>query len=92
MVERCRQGSSRGITLANRPTRPTMLPIVGSVRAGGPQNTISAGTGFTLSRGNHTFKWGGYFSHLRDNHTFAAFENGNGTIEASEIYNMADAK
>ena len=29
-----------------------------SLRAGGPQNTISGGTGFTYSKGRHTFKWG----------------------------------
>jgi repressor LexA len=36
----CRQGSSRGITLANRPLRPTILPIAGSVRAGRPEEAI----------------------------------------------------
>jgi len=36
----CRQGSSRGITLANRPPRPDMLPVVGSVRAGHPEEAI----------------------------------------------------
>ena len=80
----CIQFGNRNATPDGKPiVFPGYLPTicnVGSVRAGGPQNTISAGTGFTLSRGNHTFKWGGYFSHLRDNHTFAAFENGNGTI------------
>jgi len=36
----CQPGSSRGITLANRPPRPAMLPIVGSVRAGRPEEAI----------------------------------------------------
>jgi repressor LexA len=36
----CRQGSSRGISLANRPTRSTMLPILGSVRAGRPEEAV----------------------------------------------------
>jgi repressor LexA len=36
----CRQGSSRGISLANRPPRPTLLPILGSVRAGRPEEAI----------------------------------------------------
>jgi repressor LexA len=36
----CRQGSSRGITLANRPPRPTMLPVLGHVRAGRPEEAI----------------------------------------------------
>jgi hypothetical protein len=51
-----------------------------SLRAGGPQNTISGGTGFTLSKGKHTFKWGAGFAHLRDNHVFAAFEGGTGAF------------
>jgi repressor LexA len=36
----CRQGSSRGISLANRPPRPTMLPILGHVRAGRPAEAV----------------------------------------------------
>ena len=44
--------------------------------AGGPQNTLSAYTGFTYSRGRNTLKFGGYLRFLRDNHTFGAFENG----------------
>jgi repressor LexA len=36
----CRQGSSRGITLANRPPRPAMLPILGRVRAGRPEEAV----------------------------------------------------
>jgi repressor LexA len=36
----CRQGSSRGITLANRPPRPVMVPIVGCVRAGHPREAV----------------------------------------------------
>ncbi len=51
-----------------------------SLRAGGPQNTISGGTGFTLSKGRNTFKWGAGFGHLRDNHVFAAFEGGTGAF------------
>ncbi len=80
----CIQFTNRNATPDNNPiVFPGYLPTscnIGSVRSGGPQNTISAGTGFTMSHGKHTFKWGGYFSHLRDNHTFAAFENGNGAI------------
>jgi repressor LexA len=36
----CHQGSSRGITLAARPTRPAMLPIMGRVRAGQPEEAV----------------------------------------------------
>lgn len=76
-------GNSNATPDGNAIVFPGYLPSIcnfASVRSGGPQNTIAAGTGFTLSHGNHTFKWGGSFSHLRDNHTFAAFENGNGLI------------
>ena len=36
----CQPGSSRGISLANRPPRPAMLPILGHVRAGHPEEAI----------------------------------------------------
>ena len=36
----CRQGSSRGISLASRPPRPAMLPILGHVRAGRPEEAV----------------------------------------------------
>jgi len=36
----CRPGSSRGITLTNRPPRPAMLPILGHVRAGRPEEAV----------------------------------------------------
>jgi hypothetical protein len=84
----CLQFTGRGNTPdGNSIVFPGYLPTscnVNSVRSGGPQNTISAGTGFTFARGNHTFKWGGYFSHLRDNHTFAAFENAFASIKTPQ--------
>ena len=36
----CRAGSSRGITLAVRPPAPPLLPIVGRVRAGLPEEAV----------------------------------------------------
>ena len=51
-----------------------------SLRAGGAQNTISGGTGFTWSKGKHTFKWGAGFGQLRNNQVFAAFEGGTGAF------------
>lgn len=48
--------------------------------SGGPQNTYSLYSGFTKSAGRHTWKFGGYASHLRDNHTFGASANANGVI------------
>ena len=62
---------------------PGYLPAACAALAlpsGGPQNTITAGTGFTWSKGKQTFKFGGYLSSLRDNHTFGAFANANGII------------
>ena len=50
------------------------------VDSGGPQNTISAAGGFTMTRGKHTFKWGAYLASLRDNHVFGAFAEANGVI------------
>ena len=45
----CQQGSSRGISLANRPPRPTMLPILGSVRAGRPEEAIENILGYCVT-------------------------------------------
>jgi repressor LexA len=36
----CQPGSSRGITLTNRPPRPVMVPILGHVRAGSPEEAV----------------------------------------------------
>jgi len=43
---------------------------------GGPQNIYQFASGWTLSKGKHTWKWGGSYLHLRDNRTFGAYENG----------------
>jgi hypothetical protein len=51
-----------------------------SIPSGGPQNTITANSGFTFSKGKQTFKWGAYMSHLRDNHTFGAFQTATAQI------------
>jgi hypothetical protein len=76
-------GNLTGTPDGNPIVFPGYLPAACSALAlpsGGPQNTITAGTGFTLSKGKQTFKFGGYLSSLRDNHTFGAFANGNGQI------------
>jgi len=41
-----RPGSSRGISLAKRPPRPAMLPIVGHVRAGRPEEALEDVLGY----------------------------------------------
>jgi hypothetical protein len=48
--------------------------------SGGPQNTITANSGWTLSHGKHTYKWGAYMSSLRDNHTFGASQQATARI------------
>ena len=55
-----------------------------SIPSGGPQNTYTFYEGFTKSIGRHTWKWGGYFSHLRDNHTFGAIASGTGFVGAAQ--------
>jgi hypothetical protein len=73
---------------------PTVCPFAGP-GSGGPQNTITANSGWTLSKGKQTFKWGAYMSSLRDNHYFGAFQNApiviadaqnliNGIVDVSE--------
>jgi hypothetical protein len=76
-------GNLTGTPDGNPIVFPGYLPAACAALAlpsGGPQNTITAGTGFTWSKGKQTFKFGGYMSHLRDNHTFGAFANANGII------------
>lgn len=46
-----------------------------SIPSGGPKNVYQFYEGMTLSKGRHTFKWGGQYVHIRDNHTFGALGN-----------------
>jgi hypothetical protein len=76
-------GNFTGTPDGNPIVFPGYLPAACAALAlpsGGPQNTITAGTGFTWAKGRQTFKFGGYLSGLRDNHTFGAFANANGII------------
>jgi hypothetical protein len=90
----CLQFGNRAATLDSNPiVFPGYLPTIcnfASLRAGGPQNTISGGTGFTWAKGKHTFKYGASFSHLRDNHVFGAFENG--LVAISDPQNLLDGQ
>jgi hypothetical protein len=42
---------------------------------GGPQNFIQAYEDMNWTRGNHQFRFGGLYIHLRDNRTFGAYQN-----------------
>jgi hypothetical protein len=68
-------GSGSGDPIVFPGYLPAGCTFVG-LPSGGPQNTITANSGWTLSRGKQTYKWGAYMSHLRDNHTFGAFQQG----------------
>ncbi len=61
-----------------------------SIPSGGPQNTYTAFSGWTWLKGKHTFKWGGYLSHLRDNHTFGALANA--SINVAQAQNLLDGE
>ncbi|PYX63609.1 MAG: hypothetical protein DMG74_16145 [Acidobacteria bacterium] len=86
-------------TYANQTAFQTGNPIVfggyipnscfgNALPSGGPQNTFSGYTGFTYSQGRNIWKWGGYLRHLRDNHTFGAFQNAYAL--ASSAQNLLD--
>ena len=42
---------------------------------GGPQNLYEFDQDFSLTRGNHSFRMGGQYIHIRDNRLFGAYEN-----------------
>ncbi len=43
--------------------------------SGGPQNDIVLSPEFTYTRGAHSITFGGQYDYIRDNHTFAIYEN-----------------
>jgi outer membrane receptor protein involved in Fe transport len=43
--------------------------------SGGPQNNITVSPELTWVKGAHTFTFGGQYTYIRDNHTFAIYEN-----------------
>jgi hypothetical protein len=78
---------------------PGYLPTVcafASLPSGGPQNVYQAYQGFTWAHGRHTFKFGGGYTHIRDNHTFGALSSAfertnsfqgllNGTVDRIQV-------
>lgn len=59
-------------------TFPGYVPdvcVFAGIPYGGPQNVYQFAQNWTLSKGKHTFKWGGQFVHMRDNRSFGAYEN-----------------
>jgi hypothetical protein len=47
---------------------------------GGPQNFIQAFEDINWTRGNHQWRFGGQYVHIRDNRTFGAYENAVATL------------
>lgn len=71
---------SRSVISGKRAYLPGYLPgSPGSgIPFGGPQNVYQFFQDFSLTHGNHNFRFGGMYLHLRDNRVFGAYE------EASE--------
>jgi outer membrane receptor protein involved in Fe transport len=56
---------------------PGYLPFSpgNAIPFGGPQNFLQAYQDANWTRGNHQFRFGGLYIHIRDNRTFGAYEN-----------------
>ncbi|MDP9050228.1 MAG: TonB-dependent receptor [Acidobacteriota bacterium] len=53
------------------------------IPSGGPQNDIMISPVFTYTKGRHTFTFGGQYTYIRDNHTFAIYENAQESLNVS---------
>ena len=51
--------------------------------SGGPQNNIVISPVFNYTKGRHTFTFGGQYTYIRDNHTFAIYENAQESLVSS---------
>ena len=66
------------LTLAGSPVAlPGYLPFSpgAAIPFGGPQNFLQAYQDLNWTHGNHQFRFGGLYIHIRDNRTFGAYEN-----------------
>ncbi len=56
---------------------PGYLPFSpgAAIPFGGPQNFLQAYQDLNWTKGNHQFRFGGLYIHIRDNRTFGAFQN-----------------
>ena len=70
-------------TIGGFPIRlPGYLPTSpgSAIPFGGPQNFYQAYEDMNWTRGNHTWRFGGQYIHIRDNRTFGAYENAVATL------------
>ncbi len=51
--------------------------------SGGPQNNIVISPEVTWTKGRHTISFGGQYTYIRDNHTFAIYENAQESLVVS---------
>jgi Carboxypeptidase regulatory-like domain len=51
--------------------------------SGGPQNNITLSPVISYIKGRHTFLFGGDYTYIRDNHTFAIYENAQEALVSS---------
>ncbi len=51
--------------------------------SGGPQNNIVLSPILTYTKGRHTLSFGGQYTYIRDNHTFAIYENAQESLVSS---------
>ena len=51
--------------------------------SGGPQNNIVISPVATWTKGRHTYTFGGQYTYIRDNHTFAIYENAQESLLSS---------
>ena len=51
--------------------------------SGGPQNNITVSPAFNYTRGRHNLTFGGQYVYIRDNHTFAIYENAQEALVSS---------
>ena len=60
-----------------------------AIPSGGPQNLLQFNQDVNYARGPHTFRFGGQYVYIQNNHTFGAFENSVETL-GSNLGNALD--
>jgi hypothetical protein len=80
-------------TEAGFPIRlPGYLPTSpgSAIPFGGPQNFYQAYEDVNWTRGNHQFRFGGQYVHIRDNRTFGAYQNAVATLGTNSTNALAN--
>jgi hypothetical protein len=80
-------------TVGGFPIRlPGYLPTSpgSAIPFGGPQNFLQLYEDMNWSRGNHQFRFGGQYVHIRDNRTFGAYQNAVATLGTNNTNALAN--